>query len=256
MRSLLLSISFLLFMSVVQAQVKTDVQIGLSRETVEISSSFDGTDIVVFGSIENADKQALVDGKYDIVVVLVGPKEEVIVRRKENKFGIWVNGSSLRFGDVPSSYSVATTRPLAEISDSNDVKILQIGLENLNVVPDEDFDAIGEEKVFKESLNRLKLSQNLYSESIGGVKFLSPSLFKATLSVPANVPIGRHTAQAFLFKEGKFVNAQFAEMQVKKIGFEQFTYDLAHRNGLLFGIIAVIIAIATGWLASVIFRKD
>ena len=256
MRYFLVSFLWLFFVTFAHAQVKTDVQIGLSSETVEINSSFDGTDIVVFGSIENGDPKLLADKKYDVVVVLTGPKEEVIVRRKEYKLGIWVNGASLRFGDVPSSYSVATTRPLNDIADSQDIKILQIGLDNINVVADEDFDAINEESVFRESLNRLKVSQNLYRERIGGVEFLSPTLFKATLSVPANVPIGPHTARAFLFKEGKFVNAQFAEMRVKKIGFEQFTYDLAHRNGLLFGIIAVFIAIATGWIASVIFRKD
>jgi uncharacterized protein (TIGR02186 family) len=111
-------------------------------------------------------------------------------------------------------------------------------------------------ETFRDSLGRLKVAQDLFLERIGGVEFLSPTLFKAKLAVPANVPIGKHTAHAFLFRQGEFLNAQFAEMRVQKIGFEQFTYDLAHKNGLLYGIIAVLVAVATGWLASVVFGKD
>ena len=256
MKSLFLTLLMILFSGAAQAQEETDVQIGLSSETVAITSSFDGTDIVIFGTIENGDPELLANGNYDVVVVLYGPKEEVVVRRKERKLGIWVNGDSLRFSDVPSSYSVATTRPLSEIADSTDKKILQIGLDNLSVVPDPDSATTPEAETFRKSLARLRVKQKLFVERIGGVEFLSPTLFKAKLAVPANVPIGKHTARAVLFQNGKFVNAKFAEMQVKKIGFEQYTYDLAHSNGLLYGIIAVLIAIATGWLASVVFRKD
>ena len=102
-----------------------DVQIGLSSETVEITSNFDGTDIVIFGSIEGGNRELLEAGGYDIVVVLFGPKEEVVVRRKERRLGIWVNGEAMRFSDVPSSYSVATTKALHEIADDDSIGILQ-----------------------------------------------------------------------------------------------------------------------------------
>ena len=200
---------------------------------------------------------------YDVVVVLSGPTEEVTVRRKEKILGIWANGASVVFGDVPSSYAYATTRPLFEIAEAVDVKILQIGLENLSVVPREVEETEGGpdsgealKRVFRESLARLKINQNLFLENIGGVQFLSPTLFKAELPIPANVPIGEHTARVFLFADGKFVDAQFDTINVRKIGFEQFTYNLAHTNGLLYGFIAVFVAMFTGWFASVVFRKD
>ena len=238
------------------AQTKPEIQIGLSSETIEISSHFVGTDLVIFGSIEKADQSALLAGEYDIVVVLAGPRQEVMVRRKENKLGIWVNGKSMLFNDVPASYAVATTRLVSEIAGPEEIRILQIGLDNISVVPEVEDKTAPEVAVFRQSLTRLKQSKLLYNERIGGVVFLSPTLFKATLTVPANVPIGKHIARAFLFRNGEFVNSQFAPLQVKKIGFEQFTYDFAHNHGFLFGIVAVLIAVATGWLASVVFRKD
>ncbi|MEP0944633.1 MAG: TIGR02186 family protein [Rhizobiaceae bacterium] len=256
MRIVMILATCLAFACTAFADEKADVQIGLSSDTVEITSNFDGTDIVIFGSIEGGNQALLEARGYDVVVALFGPKEEVVVRRKERKLGIWVNGEAMRFSDVPSSYSVATTRALDEIADEESISLLQLGLDNINVVTEED-GGVGEElEEFRESLARLKVSQSLFLERIGGVEFLSPTLFKAKLAVPANVPIGKHTAHAFLFKQGKFLNAKFAEMQVKKIGFEQLTYDLAHKNSLLYGFLAVFVAMATGWLASVVFGKD
>ena len=40
------------------------------------------------------------------------------------------------------------------------------------------------------------------------------------------------------------------------MGFEQFVAETARRNGLLYGFITALMAMTTGWLASVIFRKD
>ncbi|MEM8749828.1 MAG: TIGR02186 family protein [Pseudomonadota bacterium] len=254
------------------AQSEADIQIGLSDETVAITSSFDGAEIVVFGSVENADENLLKQDKYDIVVTLSGPPKRVTVRKKEWKFGIWVNGDERSFVGVPSSYAVATTRPLDQITQAKDLKILEIGFDNLTLrqqavtaepqpetqtsaetdqaEEDEDLDS------FRRSLVRLKASQGLFVRGIGDIRYLSPTLFKATLRVPANVPIGHHRARAYLFADGEFVTTRSVLLNVRKQGFEQAAYDLAHRNGLLYGIIAVLVAMATGWLASVVFKKD
>ncbi len=238
------------------AQTKPSVQIGLSNETVGITSSFDGTEVVVFGSIENGNQERLANGKYDLVISLEGPTDFTTVRRKEHKFGIWVNGLSEQFSDVPSSYTMAATRPVDQISDAENLKILEVGLDNLNLVPIGQNLSDEQTKEFRNSLVRLKISKGLYLVDIGGIEFLTPTLFKATLSVPANVPIGRHLAHAYLFDGGKFIASQFTTLQVRKKGFEQQAYELAHNHGLIYGILAVLIAMFTGWLASVIFKKD
>ncbi|MEL6734664.1 MAG: TIGR02186 family protein [Pseudomonadota bacterium] len=239
-----------------QSAFSQEIQIGLSNDTVAISSSFDGTDLIVFGTIEGADAQRLIDRAYEVAVVLIGPLEPVVVRRKERRFGVWVNGKSMRFENIPASYSVATSKALDEIADQKETSVLQIGLQNLQMAPlVEDADSV-DARTFRESLKRIKTDKALFVEKIGGVEFISPSLFKARVPLPASVPIGEHRARAFLFSEGKMVSAKSVSFQVRKIGFEQFTYDLAHSNGLLYGIIAVLVAITTGWLANVIFQKD
>ncbi|MEL6947173.1 MAG: TIGR02186 family protein [Pseudomonadota bacterium] len=233
-----------------------EIQIGLSSDTVAISSNFDGTELVVFGTIEGADPERLAKGAYDVAVVLLGPLEPVVVRRKEHQFGIWANGKSMRFENVPSSYSVATTRALNLIATEDEAKVLQIGLNNISMKPLVENETSPDVAIFSESLKRIKTTNDLYVEKIGGVDFISSTLFRARVPVPANVPIGMHRARAFLFADGKVINAKSVTLQVRKIGFEQFTYSMAHQNGFLYGIIAVLVAIGTGWLANVIFQKD
>lgn len=234
----------------------TELQIGLSDDSVAITSSFDGDSVVVFGSIEGGDPQALTQAQYDLVVALVGPDKDVVVRRKERRAGVWINGDALPFVRVPSFYSLASNRKLIEIAEPPVLRDNKVGFEFLRfengatLVDDAELD------IFRESLSRLKASQELSLKRTDAVKFLSPTLFRAKLAVPANVPIGRHTARVWLFKDGQVIARKAARLEVRKKGFEQFMYNLAYKNGLLYGIMAVIVAILTGWLASVIFRRD
>ena len=229
------------------------LEIGLSDERIGITSSFSGTRMTVFGTIEDPEDLVLERGGYDVVVALAGPSDEMVVRRKARLAGIWVNGASQLFAGVPASYALSATRPLDEIAAPRDLALLQIGADNLLFAPR---GTVAEDREdFARSLKRLMRRRGLYSEAPSAV-FLSPTLFRATLPVPANVPIGRHVAQAFLFRDGRYIGSSSAELTVQKTGFEQVTYDFAHEHGLLYGLAAVLVAVLTGWLASVAFRRD
>ena len=234
-----------------------DIELGFARETVAISSSFSGTEVVLFGSIEGGDAAALKAGDYDIVVTLVGPIERVKVRRKERRLGVWINGPAARFREVPSSYTFASTAPLNEVAEPQLLASLGLGIDNIE--PRRSGKPVGDETDianYATSLRRLKRQSALYSERPGAVNLLSPTLFRARLPIPANVPIGRHRAHAYLFRNGEFEMTRSILLDVRKTGLESWIYNLAHRQGLLYGILGVLIAMATGWLAAVIFGKD
>ena len=257
MRLLVVTIIFFLISTALAQTAQEGLQIGLSDETVSISSNLDGEELVVFGTIENGVPDDLINARYDVVVVIVGPDENVVVRRKERRFGIiWMNSEKHAYNRVPSFYSLASNRPLADVAAPAELIKLQIGFSNLNLKRDGQAVTGDSKEMFRVSLTRIKRTQELALERFDGVKFLSSSLFRAKLKVPANVPIGRHVARVYLFKNGQMIAKKSARLAVRKIGFEQYTYDLAHKHGLLYGILAVLIAIATGWLASVVFRKD
>ncbi|MER8951264.1 TIGR02186 family protein [Mesorhizobium sp. M0833] len=239
-----------------QAPLTENIQIGLSTDNVSITAGFSGADLTIFGSLENADPLVARQGRYDVIVVLEGPARPVVVRRKDRVLGVWVNLESETFKNVPVSYSVATTRPLQDVTDPNSYKQLSLGASNLYLQPADAGDSPATIEEFTAALRERKSATGLYSENVGGVQFLSQNLFRATVRLAPNVPVGTHKARAFLFKSGLFIKESSAQLEIRKSGFEQSIFRVAHDYSFLYGVFAVSLAMLTGWLGRLVFRKD
>lgn len=228
----------------------------LSTESVKITSNFTGTEIVVFGSIErDAATVARADG-YDLIVVVSGARQPVVARRKERTFGLWVNRTAHEFYQVPSFYSLNSNRAIDEVATEKVLQRQQIGIDNLLLLANVAPDAEEEVSAFRKALLRLRRSKNLFVERVGAVEFLSSSLFRTTIPLPAIVPVGEYRVDIFLFRGGALLANNSRALEIRKTGFEQFVYSLAHEDALVYGIATIILALGTGWLAGVIFRKD
>lgn len=240
-----------------QDPVAENIQIGLSTDRIAITADFSGADLTIFGAIENADPLINRQGRYDVIVVLEGPARPVVVRRKDRVLGMWINTHSETFDNVPVSYSVATTRALRDITQPISYKQLSLGADNIHirVADDTDSSPLTIEE-FTAALRERKKAVGLFSERIGGVQFLSANLFRATVALAPNVPVGTHRARAFLFRSGVFVKETSAQLAIYKSGFEQTIYRFATNHAFWFGIFAVALAMLTGWIGRLLFRKD
>lgn len=232
------------------------LEIGISTDEIAVQSNFAGADITIFGAIERVDPLLLSLGKYDVVVTLEGPEIETTVRKKQRVFGIWINRHSVEFEPVPTSYSISSTRPIQDISESSVLARHSIGSANLMLAPatitapDVDIDE------YRQALRRLKRENGLYQRDYRGVQFVSSSLFKASVRLPANIPVGRHIVHAYLFKNDRFVAEKELTLHIAKTGAEEYINFVAHEQPLLYGIASVLLASVAGWLGSVVFRRD
>jgi len=255
----LLPIILLMLTLPVRAQQQAppeSIQIGLSTNRITITSDFSGADLTIFGAIDNADPQISRQGGYDVIVVLEGPAQPLVVWRRSRILGVWVNVQSLTFVNVPLSYSVATTRPPQDITNPQSYKRLSLGTSYLYLQPAERSVSPTTIAQFTAALRERKLAAGLYSENIGGVQFLSQTLFRATLNLPPNVPLGTHKARAFLFRNGEFIKETSSNLVIVKAGFEQSVFRAAHEHSFLYGLFAVALAMLTGWMGRLIFRRD
>ena len=220
-----------------------DLIVDLSRHQVSISTGFTGSDVLLFGAT---------GGVGDVVVVVRGPVGRVVVRRKSRIAGIWVNRERAVFTGVPAFYSVAASRPLAEIVPDSVAARLEIGADRLRlraISPGRDREA------FRRALVRNKRRLGLYPAEIGRVRFLGSRLFRAEVRFPANVPTGIYTVQVYLLHDGEVIGGQTTPLAVSKVGLEAWIFESAHRHSTLYGVIAVIIALMAGWLSGTIFRR-
>jgi uncharacterized protein (TIGR02186 family) len=231
------------------------IQIGLSTDTIAISAAFSGADLTVFGAVDKVDPLIQRQGRYDVIVVLEGPPKDIVVRKKSRFFGIWVNRVSEVFSGAPESYSLASTRQMQDITDAKTYASLSLGTDGLVLRP-----KFGQQRPtlepFAQALKQVKTRQGLFNQRPGGVEFISSNLFRATLALPADVPVGIHKARAFLFRNGAFLKENSTTLQIIKSGFEQQIYRSAHEQSVFYGLFSITLAMVIGWLGRIIFRRD
>lgn len=249
-RALALALALLVLPAIARADSLTA---DLSHRLIAITSSFTGSSILVFGAVVPDGP-----GRRDLVVVLRGPDQSIRVRRKERVFGIWVNASDHPFVGVPAYYAVASTRPLSEIGAESHFTRHQIGLDALRPIDRELAKGAAPNPAatpFRDAIRRLKESDGLYNPIRVPVTFIGPNLFRAEFQFPSNVPVGSYKAEIYLFNDGELAGANASALFVDKTGLERWVYKAARNYPALYGIVAVVIAVAFGWGAAIIFRR-
>lgn len=232
------------------------IEIGMSTNEIAITSDFTGADLTIFGTLTNVDDYLQQIGQYDIIVTLEGPRVDSTIRRKERVFGIWINTEQMTFSAVPQSYSMTSTRVIKDIAPQQELASLNVGIDHIRLFAANYFGDIAALDDFRQAFRRQMLDSGLYQTNPGGIRFVSPSLFRATLKLPADVPNGVHVVHAYLFKSGEFMMETKLPLRVVKTGIEQSLTEAAYERSFLYGLAAVLMALAIGWAGSVIFRKD
>ncbi len=217
----------------------------LSDHLIAITTGFTGADVLLFGAI---------DGEGDVVVVIQGPRMQKVVRRKGRVAGIWVNQADMVFDEVPGFYAVAATAPPEEIVRES-VRIRhEIGPDAIRMVPPENAapDVVAQ---FRAALIRSLQTRELFSREPLAIAFVGTRLFRVDVRFPATAPTGAYTVATYLIRDGEVAAAEINPLVVSKVGFEAAVFDFAHNKPFAYGLLAIVIAMVAGWIASVVFRK-
>ena len=223
----------------------------VSQHEIQVRQGFTGTELLLYGAILDPEGRRARQ-PYDIVVVLKGPTEPILVRQKAKKLGVWVNAQSTAFRSAPSFFSVASSRPIAEIVDDRTAAIYELGLGFLQLSPTGAIDPV-EQARFTKGLVDLRQREGLYREAGEGVTINNSVLYQARIPVPSNVVTGRYTAETFAISDGRVIASAIAEVEVQKQGFERFVAEQADRSSVLYGLFAVFLSLFMGWLAGRVF---
>lgn len=215
----------------------------LSIRSIDINTTFAGTQILLFGARNDAG---------DIVVVVRGPDEDYIVRKKERVMGMWMNNKKERFYNTPSFYAIASSKKLENIDNQPMLARYGVGAEYMEPAKIEG-DAI--KKEFWNALVAHHRKTAIYPKTVEPISFWGESLFRTVLNFPKAIPPGTYIAEIYLFRDGELAALQTTPVIVDKVGFEAWMYELAHRWPLFYGLACVLLAYLAGWVASHLFRK-
>lgn len=229
--------------------------LSLSSTQVAITSNFTGTQVVTFGIVERDSQSVARAGPYDVVITVRGPREAITIRRKEAFGPIWLNRDQQKLA-VPALLAVYATRPIASVAGEALRGKMRIGIDAVIDSPEYTADRGRYDDPFRQALIRLKSRDHLYVESASGVSFVTEDFFRAPIPLPATAPLGNYQIEATLLADGVVLTRRTAHFSVVKAGFEEEITELARDRATLYGIATAAIALAFGWLASVIFRRD
>jgi uncharacterized protein (TIGR02186 family) len=222
----------------------------LSDDAVEITSNFTGERIVVFGAVRGIPAD---DSAYQVAVVVQGPDQDIVVRRKERFLGVWLNRTSREFVSVPSYYVMHLSENFSGTLTPADLIQYRLGLSSLPFVLDSSTDATAQR--FASALIGIKISHQLFAERKREVEFLAPNVFRTTFFLPSDIPTGEYRVSIYLFRDQTFLAGQTQVLSIAKGGYSEWIARAAIDYPLYYGIVCVALALFTGWFAGVIFRR-
>ena len=226
---------------------------GLSASNIALTATFDGSELFLFGAIRRDAPVAPGTAPLDIVITIKGPERPVTVRRKERRFGIWVNTEAVTVRQAPSFYAIATTRPLADLLTETERLRWQIGMDQA-VRRVGGAETIADTQDFATAVVRLREATGTYAQLDDSVTVTEDTLFQTRFEMPANLIEGDYAAQFFLVRDREVISSGTTTIKVEKTGIERWIYNLSRNEPLLYGVASVLVAVAAGWLAAAVFR--
>lgn len=220
--------------------------IDLAQRSVNITMGFSGANLSLFG---------VKDQPGDIAIIIKGPERRIVVRRKDQVAGIWMNRESVAFRNVPVYYDLALSKPERDMAATDLLQEHGIGLDALN------FHALGHDKpetvrTFREALIRNKQIEGYFPLEPKNILFLNDNFFRANFYMPANVPNGEYDIVTYLFKDGALVSKDDTKLRVGQVGFSARMFRFAYLHGIAYGLVAVMLALLSGGAGWAFLRRE
>ena len=187
-----------------------------------------------------------------MIVTVAGPSETKIIRRKEKRFGIWVNTDAVEIDSAPSFYAISTSTLLGlSLSQTEDVRhriSIPRAIRSIDAPA-----GITDREAFTDALIRIKSKSNQYQLNEGKVSVDEETLFRTSIALPAALTEGDYQTRIFLTRGGAVVAQYETSIYVRKVGMERWLFTLSRERAFLYGLLSLAIAIAAGWGASAVF---
>lgn len=249
-----LTLTSLTLTTTANAQIDTPLVADIAEPIVEISYSFSGTQLLVFGATYCTLQRT--GGPCHLVAVMEGPPTALVVRRKERKNGLWMNGRSAQYSDAPGYYAYAATAPIEDILSPQMARSLSLGMDALLLEPQaEDQQGTPMRSGFSDGLIAERSRKGLYVAEQQMITIREGRLFRMSFPAPATVPIGDYTIRIYAVVGDKILARTSQMLVVRKSGFEAFVTASAQTSPLLYGLVSILLALSIGFISASVFKK-
>ncbi|MCB1532552.1 MAG: TIGR02186 family protein [Alphaproteobacteria bacterium] len=244
---ILLIIAVLIVLPLSAVRAADDViAVDLAVDHVDITTGFTGSYLSLFG---------VQDEPGDIAITIKGPAREMVVRRKENVFGIWMNRTNMVFESVPAFYDYALSTDEAKIGPDALRREYTIGVETLKFRPRDEGEDAALVQEFQNALIRNEQAQGLFPTEPEPITYIDDKFFRTTIYIPSNVPTGLYTIETYLIRGGRVVDMRETEVKVAQVGKSAAINSFSKSWSFIYGLMCVAFAMGVGWFSNALRRK-
>jgi uncharacterized protein (TIGR02186 family) len=187
---------------------------------------------------------------YAVVVKLVSRREDIVCARKGKVGPFWLSVGRVRFQNAPLMYKVHSSQDLDDILEASEQ--VRYGLGRRGLKASIGIESGPESDLYLNELLLVQRGARLYDFQQGSVT-RDGDTFRTRFFWPPDAPPGRYVVEAYAVLQGRVVGSVQAEVDVRAVGIEAWVRSLARAHGLLYGLLSVGLAAATGLAASSIF---
>jgi len=243
--TVLAGLLLLLLMPALAQGDSQDLQV--TPDLVEIGTWFRGHSVMV---------SAMIPQGTEAVLEIIGKTADEHLMRKGRRAGLWMNVGEVDVHNAPSLYMAMGTNPklleTTALEASWGLAALKRRVSMSGMITDREKD-----DYFKQFL-KLKESEGLYATFKKPIKKsraagdLVP--IKGEFRLPTNVKPGTYEVCLSVVQDGQVIAKNRRELQVQMVGFPAMFFTLAYEHGATYGILAVVIAILTGFAMGFLFK--
>jgi hypothetical protein len=219
----------------------------LSPATVSIGAFFQGQTVTVTGAIPTGTQA---------VLEVMGANADEPLMRQGRRGGLWMNVGEIAVHDAPALYLVLSSAPaLLAAAPPTATWGYQALTQRLTFSGQIE---ARERPEFIDQFLRLKESEHIYAMQPGALKLGAAAggetALTGTFSLPTNTRPGTYQACLSVIEDGQVVDRTCTGLTVAMVGFPAWLAALAFQHGATYGVLAVVIAIVTGFAMGFVFK--
>jgi len=216
-------------------------------DVVEIGVFFEGSAVKVTGKVPQGAQA---------VMEITGQAAVEHLMRKGRRGGLWMNVGEMKVSGAPSLYQAASTSPPLLTAPSENATWGYPALKKQISFAGQV--AQGEQELFLDQFFRLKESEGVYALLPGDIKVSDASgdfqTVTGIFTLPSTVKPDPYQVCLTVVQGGQIIAKNCSDLKVVMVGFPAMLASLAYEHGVIYGVLAVIIAVVTGFAMGYLFK--
>jgi hypothetical protein len=220
-------------------------ELAVQPDVLDIGTFFSGGQVTISGEVSQGQ---------DVIVEIAGPAADQEFDIKGRVGPFWMTRGKADLNGAPTMYALLLS---ADQGSLQKAVSLGLGLKNLGERVSIHAGERSSDELFNMFLE-LKKDEGLYVEKEGAITYAPAEngvrRFTAVYHFPRSTAAGNYTIKATSVADGAKVTELSRSFQVNEVGFTRLVDDLATSRRLVYGILAVVIALFTGAVMGVLFK--